>query len=319
MSDTETQQYTVKAGDTLWSIAEQFYGLGQCWPWVAAKNPLARAGVLYEGQRLAMPKLPARPQDPRARSPALPLGHAAVRIRFDGRQPLFRYVGFGVMGVSGFAGELTFYRDGPLNLVDLTPGRLLQYRLEQVAWAEGLFVEHFCTPALESDWPLYTTRSPLGPRITQHPCELRGPGYSICGRIGEWRQVTVHDALLNGPPTYSKMLAVNPSALFRAATLVLADAAPPGAPPERALPLGRVLRAACPHLIAPATLWTLAPDESFFPQTTTPTLPAPDGPLLAAAEASPAPAPAEPPPARPKRKKAARKGRKKRPAPGGDE
>lgn len=309
MSEPTLRQYTVRTGDTLWSIAESRYGRGQFWSWIAAKNPVARAGVLYEGQVLLVPPLPEEPVNPRARRRALPIGHAPVRIKFDGRTPLFRYVGFGVGGISGLAGELVFFRDGPVHLGELTAARLLQYKLEQTTWAENLFVEQFCPASLGGEH-VCSVRSPTGPRVTQHPYEIRGPGYTITGRVGEWRHVTVHTGITKEHASASKILAVNPSQLFRMASLVLNDEpAPPGPGIERTVPLGRVLRAACPSQIAPATLWLLAPDESFFipPERE---------------EAPPADATATPPPAAqseavptlPSRPRSGRKARRPRPA-----
>jgi hypothetical protein len=309
----ESLPYTVRTDDTLWSIAERFYGHGGFWPRIAERNPLARAGVLYEGQRLELPPPPEAPPNSPALRPALPLRHAPVRLRFDGRQPLFRYVGFGVGGTGGFAGELTFTRAGAPNLGELSAGRLMQYRHEQIAWAVELFLERIVAPALHSDWPLYTTRTPAGPRITLRPCEIDGPGYTITGRIGEWQQVSVHEALVGGGPSYAKMLAVNPAALFRTASLVLADAdAPAGGVPERSVPLGRVLRAACPHLIPPAALWMLAPGEPLALPQLSPARPAPPTQPAAGLPGANGAAP----PRRAKRKKAAKKDRRQRPAPG---
>ncbi len=47
--------YTVQKGDTLWSIAQRFYGNGQRWQDIAAANPQVDAKRLIVGQQLVMP------------------------------------------------------------------------------------------------------------------------------------------------------------------------------------------------------------------------------------------------------------------------
>lgn len=49
--------YTVKHGDTLWSIAQHFYGSGSQWPKIynANKNKIKNPNLIYAGQVLVIP------------------------------------------------------------------------------------------------------------------------------------------------------------------------------------------------------------------------------------------------------------------------
>lgn len=49
------QTYTVRKGDTLWSIAEQAYGDGQRWRDIVDANPNLRPEELRVGQQLTLP------------------------------------------------------------------------------------------------------------------------------------------------------------------------------------------------------------------------------------------------------------------------
>jgi hypothetical protein len=217
---------------------------------------MARAGVLYEGQRLVTPPLPnVGPSLANAHRDALPLGHTPVRIRLEEGGPHFRYYNFGSSGVIGFVGELIFHRHGPLQLADLTISWLLGYRLGQIAWAKQLFVERVCTEML--------SRSGVGFLSATWDAtanQINGPGYTITGRISAsgWGTSNVSGGM-------KISLAMNPSTPFDSATLLLGEVpAPWGAPQERLIPLGTVLRAACPYLISPATLWVLTRDDNLF-------------------------------------------------------
>jgi nucleoid-associated protein YgaU len=46
------QKYTVKAGDTLWMIAQRQYGDGSRYPSIAAKNGIKNPNLIYPGQVL---------------------------------------------------------------------------------------------------------------------------------------------------------------------------------------------------------------------------------------------------------------------------
>lgn len=58
-----SELYTVKKGDTLWSIARQFYGKGSLWPRIydANREQLSEPGRLRAGMRLVVPPDAAQP------------------------------------------------------------------------------------------------------------------------------------------------------------------------------------------------------------------------------------------------------------------
>jgi hypothetical protein len=300
-------QYTVRLGDTLWAIAERCYGDGQLWSYLADHNPLAQAGVLYEGQCLDVPLPPIKAQSlADARRHALPLGHAPVKVRLDGSGPLCRFDGFGAFGLCGLVGELIFHRHGHVHLGELSVSRLVGYRLEQIAWAKGLFVKHFCTADLTHRSHLPPSTGP-GPYVTPEPYHCRGPEYTIAGRVGVWWNTTIHKGIVDVPNNLRMSLTLDVSKLFDLATLVLGELpAPLEASSGKTVPLGRALRAACPLQISPAELWALTRDETSF-------LPTPSAPVRPATpEVGPAAPPAALPPGAPKPKKSGRKaGRKK--------
>jgi len=49
--------YEVKAGDSLWEIAEDAYGSGYNWVDVVKENDLSNPGLLLVGQKLTLPKV----------------------------------------------------------------------------------------------------------------------------------------------------------------------------------------------------------------------------------------------------------------------
>ncbi len=49
--------YKVKKGDTLWSVAEQFYNSGYNWVDIASENKLANADLIEVDQELTLPKV----------------------------------------------------------------------------------------------------------------------------------------------------------------------------------------------------------------------------------------------------------------------
>ncbi len=57
-------KYTVKEGDTLFLIAQKYYGDGYKYPQLAEENKLADANVLEVGQVLNIPKLDTAPASP---------------------------------------------------------------------------------------------------------------------------------------------------------------------------------------------------------------------------------------------------------------
>lgn len=270
--------------------------------------------MLYAGQRLETPP-PAGGLSSRADAhrPALPLAHVPVRLRLDGSQPLLRYEGGGTFRLSGFAGELLFFRQGHVHLGEPTVANLFRHRLEQLAWAERLFVEHFTADMSDYfSWPRLFTR------VHHGTCA----GYTITGRI------RIVEFIPNRPQTNDTRtklrisLTINPARLFQSATLVLGEMdlgcllqsttllfgdepAQWAAVLEKSIPLGRVLRSACPHSISPAELWTLTRDESSFQQPAS-------APVGNAEEVGPVPTHAPARLSAPSRKKPARRpGRKK--------
>jgi hypothetical protein len=257
-------QYTVRAGDTLWSIAERCYGHGYLWQQLAEMNPLARAGVLFEGQGLDLPPLSPLPSLADSRRLAQQLAHLPVRIKLDGSGPLFRFDGFGAFAAMGLVGELTFHRHGALQLADLSPNRLLGYRLEQLAWASDLFHRQFC-----QEWSALNEFEPTstGPSVPRLPCRRTGLGYTITGNVGQWRVVNLQPNQAKRRDEWRCTVALKPAELFHGATLALDDECESAdATQDRLMPFSRVLRAACPQLISPAALWVLTRDRSCFPQ-----------------------------------------------------
>lgn len=55
MPGTPGGTYTVRKGDTLWSIAVRVYGNGQRWQDIASANPSVNPKRLIVGQQLALP------------------------------------------------------------------------------------------------------------------------------------------------------------------------------------------------------------------------------------------------------------------------
>ena len=57
---TAPRSYMVKAGDDLWSIAENIYGSGYNWVDLASANKLQNPSVLYVGTKLIVPDVKAK-------------------------------------------------------------------------------------------------------------------------------------------------------------------------------------------------------------------------------------------------------------------
>ncbi len=57
-STTASQTYTVKEGDSLWSIAKQFYNDGQKYTLIQKANPGITPDLIKPGQTLVIPPLP---------------------------------------------------------------------------------------------------------------------------------------------------------------------------------------------------------------------------------------------------------------------
>lgn len=53
-ASTRVTSYTVKKGDTLWSIAQQYYGTGYAWSQIAKANNLQNPQIIHQGNILNM-------------------------------------------------------------------------------------------------------------------------------------------------------------------------------------------------------------------------------------------------------------------------
>ncbi|MBI2028576.1 MAG: LysM peptidoglycan-binding domain-containing protein [Candidatus Levybacteria bacterium] len=49
--------YTVKVGDSLWSISEKTYNTGYNWPEIAKENDLENPGLIHAGNKLKLPSI----------------------------------------------------------------------------------------------------------------------------------------------------------------------------------------------------------------------------------------------------------------------
>ena len=54
--------YTVAEGDSLWSIAQKYFGSGYNWVDIATANTLVDANLIEVGQKLTVPNVPKRPE-----------------------------------------------------------------------------------------------------------------------------------------------------------------------------------------------------------------------------------------------------------------
>ncbi len=55
MASNRGWEYTVRSGDNLWEISENYYKTGYRWTEIAKLNKLTNAGLLIPGQKLVMP------------------------------------------------------------------------------------------------------------------------------------------------------------------------------------------------------------------------------------------------------------------------
>jgi len=53
-------RYTVAKGDTLWKIAEKFYGSGYNWVDLSRENKISNPSLIETGQELVIPSVPAK-------------------------------------------------------------------------------------------------------------------------------------------------------------------------------------------------------------------------------------------------------------------
>ena len=58
--DNNQKTYTVKPGDNLWSISENFYKSGYNWVDIAKTNNLENPGTIFTGNKLTIPKIEAK-------------------------------------------------------------------------------------------------------------------------------------------------------------------------------------------------------------------------------------------------------------------
>ncbi len=56
MASTESQQYTVEKGDSLWKIAVKVYGDGYKWVEIAKENKITTPNIIYSGNILVLPR-----------------------------------------------------------------------------------------------------------------------------------------------------------------------------------------------------------------------------------------------------------------------
>lgn len=54
--------YTVVAGDSLWTVAQKYFGSGYNWVDIATANTLVDANLIEVGQKLTVPNVPKRPE-----------------------------------------------------------------------------------------------------------------------------------------------------------------------------------------------------------------------------------------------------------------
>ena len=56
IASTESQQYTVEKGDSLWKIAVKVYGDGYKWVEIAKENKIITPNIIYSGNILVLPR-----------------------------------------------------------------------------------------------------------------------------------------------------------------------------------------------------------------------------------------------------------------------
>lgn len=73
-----TAFYRVRKGDSLWSIAQRFYGDPTVWPQISAANNLPQSGLILVGMSLTLPDMPQQPQysNPPASAPGSAISSA---------------------------------------------------------------------------------------------------------------------------------------------------------------------------------------------------------------------------------------------------
>jgi LysM repeat protein len=64
--------YTVDNGDTLFGIAQRFYGDGMKFPIIAQANGITNPNLIFPGQVLQIPDLAPPPPQPAPQPPPLP-------------------------------------------------------------------------------------------------------------------------------------------------------------------------------------------------------------------------------------------------------
>ena len=56
VSSTESQQYTIEKGDSLWKIAVKVYGDGYKWVEIAKENKIITPNIIHSGNILVLPR-----------------------------------------------------------------------------------------------------------------------------------------------------------------------------------------------------------------------------------------------------------------------
>jgi len=61
--ENSVKKHTVSKGETLWSIAQNYYGDGFAWVDIATENKLTDASIIKEGQELIIPNIEAETEN----------------------------------------------------------------------------------------------------------------------------------------------------------------------------------------------------------------------------------------------------------------
>ena len=108
--DTGDGIYTVQSGDTLWGIAERFFGSGMAYPVIVSANHI-EDGFIYPGQILTIPKAGSEKKpEPESVTASLPvLKHGMVSMSVRAMQAILSMRGY-ELDVDGDFGPVTLDR-----------------------------------------------------------------------------------------------------------------------------------------------------------------------------------------------------------------